>query len=241
MSQYLVKSENIENGKFYVTSDEARHISKAARHNTGDVIKIFDGKGLQYLAEISGISGDLVSGRIIEKIPFSKPKIKLTLCFGLVDKKTIENILNLCTQAGVYAFQPVITERVQSCDIKSWKKRHVKAKQIFISTCKQCERALLPKLYSPLNFDEALKKYDKGFICCLGNEGLKISKAFAKLEKKYEYTGEIAVFVGPVGDFTADEISSVDIAGLIKITLGKNILKTETACIAASSLILNLI
>jgi 16S rRNA (uracil1498-N3)-methyltransferase len=232
MSQYFTKKENIENDRFSVAGSQARHIIKSARHKRGDIIKIFDGEDFSYLARISEISNDLVSGKIVEKLKISKPKTELTLCFALAEKKALDNIFGFCTQIGVNAFQPIITQRVQGYDKKNWDKKASRARRIFVSTCKQCERAILPKLYPPLYFDQAIKRHNKGLIACLSNDSLKISKALGLLEGE----NNISVFVGPPGDFTSSEVNAARARGLIEVSLGDNVLKTEVACIVASAI-----
>lgn len=235
MSQYFVKKEDITSGKFIITGSEARHISKSARHRKGDIIRIFDGKGLLCLAEISDISVEQVSGKIIEQKKIPRPETKLTLCFALADKKATENIFDFCTQIGVYAFQPVITERVQGYEPENYAKKSKRTERILISSSKQCERAYIPKLYPPLDFSKAVKKYPPGFIACLEYNLPKLAKAVCLLRSKKD----ISIFVGPPGDFTAGEISLADKAGLVKISLGDNVLKTEVACMVACSVALN--
>ncbi len=229
MPQYLAR---MQNKKFFVEGDEAHHLSGVARAQVGDVIKIFDGNGKKFEGLISAVSKKIVEGDVTAQIPARAQKRNLTLCFAPVSRAALEEVLDKCTQVGVYAFQPVITERTEHDILKKLDNKIERWNSIILSAVKQCETSCLPKIYPPIKFNEALKKYPHGYFAYEKEEQNTFDISALQEEK------DIAVFIGPVGGFSEAEARAASAAGLKTITLGANIMRAETACIAASVLLL---
>jgi len=229
MPQYLAK---ITDKKFFIDGDEARHLSAVSRAQAGDVIKIFDGTGGQFEAKINLLNKKNIEGEILKILPVRVQKRKLTLCFAPVSRAALEEVLDKCTQTGVYAFQPVITERTEHDILKKLDNKIERWSSVILSAVKQCETPLIPKIYAPLKFADALKKYPRGYFAYEKETQNALSLAALKEEK------EISVFIGPVGGFTDGEARQAAQSGLKTITLGANIMRAETAAVAASVLLL---
>ena len=108
MPQYLA---DIKEKEFFILNEEARHLTRVARHQEGDEIRVFDGKGKQFTARITRVQKDFVRGDLLEPIPLKKSALSLQLCFAPTSRNTLEEVLDKCTQLGVSSFQPISTRR----------------------------------------------------------------------------------------------------------------------------------
>lgn len=227
MSQYLAK---INAGQFVIDNEEeARHLCQVMRAVIGDKVKLFDGMGGKFEGEIVVAYKKTIEGKVVSTLPVRAQKRRLTLCFAPLSRAAVEEMLDKCTQTGVFAFQPVITERTEHDVLKKWDSKLERWNAIILAAVKQCECAFVPQIYAPIKFSEALQKYPSGFF------------AYEKEERAQALPSggeDTAVFIGPVGGFTEDEARAAASAGLKTITLGANIMRAETAAIAASVLLL---
>ena len=233
MPQYFITPDRIRAWMFSAAEDESRHITRAARKRVGDEIEIFDGMGNRYLAVI-GDAGDIVSGKIIKKLDSPVYKTRLVLCFAPVSRTAAEAIIEHCTEAGVAAFQPVITERAQFDWAESWPEKAVRFKTLMTAACKQCGRASLPELLKPRKFDDLLGEPGPAVIASGGTD-----QNFGAISSGLAGSPAIKVFIGPEGGFTKGEMEYAAEKAVKSFSLGRYTLRAETAALAASVVILD--
>jgi 16S rRNA (uracil1498-N3)-methyltransferase len=221
MPQYLA---DINNDVFTLSKGEARHL-RVARIRVGEEIKVFDGRGGKYLAKLEISTDKAASGRIVAPILYTLPKRELVLCFCAVSRPATEDLLDKCTQAGVYAFQPVISARSDKDLLKKWDAKKERWQHILVSACKQCETPRIPLILPPLSFDEAIVSIMPAIICYEGEHKTTILEAVEKVKK----ASTLGLFIGPEGGFTEDEIKKAFSFKVTPVTLGGNILRAETA------------
>lgn len=232
MPQYYIPAENIRNGEFLAGPDEANHIAKAARARAGDEIEIFDGKGGRYRAVLTAVARDGVKGTVGEPLPSPEYRTRLTLCFAVVARPALEDILEHCTEAGVDVFQPVMASRVQFDLFSDWERRVPRMNQVILAAAKQCGRGLLPEIRKPEKLDDMILA---GGPCVFAAaEG----KSPDEAAKTLAGAPGIKVFVGPEGGFTRGEMEFAASNGAAFMNLGLYTLRAESACLAASSAIL---
>ena len=245
MPQYFINQIAIKNNKFEADIDESRHIMKVARHRIGDEIKIFDGEGKRYLASIDLYERKRVSGSIKSEIIPLIYKTKITLCFAPTQKTAVEEILEHCTETGISSFMPIITDRTQgrvkiSCApggrgnyLDKWSRKKERFKQIILSASKQSERAFIPKLLEPQTFEDSFEGETIVFFASPDGDLLKNCKV------DFNSLKTAKLIVGPEGGFTPNEIAFAKSKKAVFIKISKHILRSETAAIAASALLLN--
>ena len=233
MPQYFIAPDSIRDGSFSAGEEESRHITRAARKRVGDEIKIFDGNGNRYLAVIEE-AGDNVSGKIKKKLDSPGYKTRLVLCFAPVSRTAAEAIIEHCTEAGVAAFQPILTERAQFDWLKSWPEKAKRFEQLMIAACKQCGRASLPELLKPQKFDDLLAEPGPAFIASGETD-----KSFDVISSELTGSSAIKVFIGPEGGFTPGEMAYAAKKGVKSFSLGRHTLRAETAALAASVVVLD--
>jgi 16S rRNA (uracil1498-N3)-methyltransferase len=237
MSQFFVLPEKIKNNRFVMDSDESHHILKVMRRTNGAKVTIFDGQGNKYLAEIEEIKNRLLHGRILETIASPDYKIRLNLCFSVVSKPSIDFILKHCTEIGVHSFQPVISERTQFKIDKNWETKTERFRKIFISACKQSGRAKLPQIMASKKFYKLFKDASFTIVACQDRNAVSPIDIAVKNKDR----SDINLIIGPEGGFSLSEIEFAREHGAVFFSLGKHTLRTEIACVAASSILLNLL
>ncbi|MDR0291521.1 MAG: 16S rRNA (uracil(1498)-N(3))-methyltransferase [Elusimicrobium sp.] len=227
MPQYQAE---IAGGKFIIKGGEARHLTGVMRAKNGDGIKIFDGVK-KYSAVIESAGKTLVQGSITGEIPLKLPPKNLTLCFSPVGRTETEEILDKGAQLGVRAFLPVITKRTEHDVSKKWDSKNDRWRAVILAAVKQCETSLIPQILPPQKFENALAAGD--IIAYEKETNTPLSKIISG--KK-----DIRIFIGPVGGFTEREIELALGRGAQTAALGVNIMRAETAALAAAAIALSL-
>ena len=208
----------------------------------GDRVAVLDNQGhlLTVMLRLSP-SGDRVMGEIrsIEAVE-SEPDTQVSLCFGLTKREKVELILQKGTEIGISSFRPFISSRtlVQTASFSA--KKHERWERIIREAAEQSRRGLLPVLHPPVGFTDCLARAKQDHQLCLlaweeaeagGTEELgSLVKANAG--------GSIAVFVGPEGGFSGDEVDAAKQLNTQVISLGKRILRMETAAIVFPAIVM---
>jgi len=244
--------ENIEGGAAIIDGSEAHHIKDVLRQKAGDKVFLFDGTGSEYEAEIAGFrqaaAGAEVELKIISKVARNaEPSVKIFLYQSLPRLKKFDFIVEKSTELGVCGIIPVISERSNfnlpsersSAKLGRWRK-------IALAAAKQCGRAFVPEVGDITKFEDAVKAVSKRQKCGPAGEEISIipweSEEKTTLKDILRAPGRILssvnLFIGPEGGFSTGEIELASSAGIIPVSLGKRILRTETAPIAVISNIL---
>lgn len=237
MPRFFVENDNIKDNIITLYGDDARHISRVLRSKPGDMLTVCDGTGNDYEAEITEISEDNIKLEI-KKTTFteSEPMVKITLFQGLPKGEKMELIIQKCVELGVFSIIPVNTERcIVKLDAKKEKKKIERWQKISESAAKQSGRGIIPEIGNVITFSEALKKaadMDMAMIPYELEQDRGI-KAFLDEYKKFENKKTLGIFIGPEGGFSAEEIEKAVSSGVVPVTLGKRILRTETAGLTA--------
>ncbi len=231
-------SDNIENDIITLSEEDSKHLAKVLRAQVGEIINICDGCGTEYKAEICEISSKSVKSKIIEKyLSKTEPKVKVTIFQGLPKGQKIELIIQKCVEIGAFEFVPVETVRsVVKLNEDKGKGKEERWNKISMEAAKQSERGIVPKVYSPITFDKAIeiaKNYDLAIIPYEKQE-----ESDLKLFLKDKSPEKIAIFIGPEGGFEEQEIKKAIDCGIKPVSLGKRILRTETAPLTALSVIM---
>lgn len=238
MPQFFVNPSQISLPAFDITDDEAAHILRAARLRSGDEITVFDGRGRRALAVIESAERDSLRCRVIRPLPSPEPPVSIQLCFAVVSRPAVEEIIDSCTQLGVHSFQPVLTKRCERGFAARWDSKSERLGMIALSACKQSMRGRVPDLLPPAEFSALLASSVPSLIAWEKDGANSVRKAMESLAS-VESPRPLRVFVGPEGGFEEGEIASALSAGFLPVTLGQYILRAQTACACAVSQILS--
>lgn len=237
LHRFFVLPERIPD-KEVVLGEEAHQIRDVLRLKVGEHIIVLDNKGAEYEVELTEVRKDEVKGQVVEKREATgEPGVRITLYQSILSREKFEWVLQKCTEVGVASFVPVVTERsvVQDSGIKA--NRLARWRRIIQEATEQSHRGRLPELVQPVRFEdvlEGLDGFDMSLIASPGAKGMSLRDCL----KGPVTAGTVALFVGPEGGFTKDEVRQLCGSGAVVFSLGKRILRTETAAVVASSVIL---
>lgn len=214
--------------------DEAHHATAVARRKEGDHIRVFDGKGRQYMARIDRVQKKFVRGTLLSPCQVQRMPLSLELCFVPNSRVGLEDVLDKCTQLGVSSFRPILSERSEYDVLKKWDGKNDRWFQIMISACKQCDTPFVPQILPPARFSEIVQESKPSLLAYEAEQTHTLSWGMAQLQ----HPKAVRVFVGPAGGWTSEEVSLAASHNVLPVTLGINILRAETACIAVAAKLL---
>jgi len=231
MEHYYTPKENISGSNLLIKGNEAKHLAKVLRKEKGNEIHVTDGMGNLYSCSIESIKNNEILCSIKEKQKdLNEPSIKLTAYISLLKNPSrFEFAIEKLTELGVYEIQPIITEHV----ISKEKDKSSRWQSIALSAMKQSQRCYLPIVKSPVTFEEAVKSCNSELKLIAHEKAILTSRPPLLKER-----GSVALAIGPEGGFTDEEILLAEENKLKVISLGKRKYRSETAAIAAASLIL---
>jgi 16S rRNA (uracil1498-N3)-methyltransferase len=238
MDRFFVGQESLRDREIIIKGPQAHQISKVLRKKVGEHIIVLDNLGTEYEIELQTIGKEKVTGQIKEKRKAAgEPATEITLYQSLLSREKFEWVLQKCTEVGVKRFVPVKTSRSivrqESINANKIKRR----KQIIQEAAEQSGRGRIPQLEQTIKFEDAITKlddFDHKFMAHTQAEG----KGLRQCLKGTKKNKRIALFVGPEGGFTENEVQSAKNNNIVLINFGRRILRTETAAVVASSLIL---
>ncbi len=230
MELFYTSTEHIDlkTQRLVIDGDEFHHLVRVLRKKEGERILVTDGNGLRCEVRISDVGKTLLKGDILNHTRLDLPKTGVTVALSLLKApQRFELFLEKSTELGVSSIIPMITARTLS--LSSTEKVQGKLnrwKTIMLSAARQSKRYYLPQLNDPLSFKKviALQGYDLKLIPYEGSEtppGVQCS------QKKTLF------LIGGEGGFTVSEVEDAESAGFCEISLGRTILRAETAGIFA--------
>lgn len=243
MHKFFTSKELINENIAKIIGDDVKHIMKVLRLTSGEEVILNNCEGREYLAKIDVVNKQEVILNIIESIEGSNESdIKITLYQGLPKSQKMDLIVQKGTELGIYEFKPVITSRVD-VKLKGEFKKLDRLNRISLEAAKQSKRSIVPKVLDPMNFEDVLEEIESLDLMLVpyeNAEGFGIKTLINNMKKQGANLSNIktvGILVGPEGGFEEEEIIKLKDKGAHIITLGKRILRTETAGFVASSLI----
>ncbi|HCJ66281.1 MAG TPA: hypothetical protein DHV62_02880 [Elusimicrobia bacterium] len=249
MTQFFVFKENINGNIIKIVKDEARHLFCILRKKVGEQIQVFDGSGGIYQVRVEKINQSVVETKILSKISFPEPKFKLHLFPAILKNLKMDYLIQKVVELGVEEITPLITKNtVVYLNSQASRSKVSRWQKIALNAVKQSGGARLPLINLPLDFSEAIEKLNpgqKGGINLIFWEKEKknnLREFFSTLRSplstiNYQLSA-INLFIGPEGSFSKEEISQTKKYNFIPIGLGGHILRSETAAIVATTLVL---
>lgn len=217
-----------------IDGEDGRHISRSLRMRIGEALTVSDGRGFDYDGEIEEISGDTVTVRLFRQYKNeSEPTLRVTLYPGMPKGDKLELVVQKSTEMGACGITPVLTDRsVSRPDAKSAAKKQERLQRIALEAAKQSGRGAVPEIGAMMSFKEAVRSAKGTKILFYEGGGLPLSKCLPAEET------EVSVFIGPEGGFAPEEVEFAKENGVVTATLGPRILRTETAPLAALSILM---
>jgi 16S rRNA (uracil1498-N3)-methyltransferase len=223
--------DEVHNHHAELVGEEARHLSHVLRVEAGQKYEISDNSNV-FLAEVEMARKERIVFRTLEKLPVSDPAVRVTLLASLIKFDHFEMILEKATELGVATIVPVEAIRTERGLERAAEKRLARWRRIVLESSQQSRRARLPELTAPVDLAEALKQ-EAGVRLFLDEErsGVPI---LVGLDGKPD---TVALLIGPEGGWTDSERGAAKAAEWISVSLGPQILRAETAAIAAMAVL----
>lgn len=232
MNQFFVEPGQIREKKIFITGKDVNHIKNVLRMKIGEELSVSNGcDGKEYRGIIEEFTDDAVVCALafVKEDGVELPS-KVYLYQGLPKADKMELIIQKAVELGVYEIIPVATKRaVVKLDEKKSKSKITRWQAISEAAAKQSKRAIIPNVADVLSFKEALKECQKAKVKVIPYELAEGMDKTKEIISDLKPGQEVAIFIGPEGGFDDAEIEAAIEAGVIPVTLGKRILRTETA------------
>ncbi len=228
MHRFYIDSVEQNSKKAFISADEAKHAHKVLRLKKADQVIAFDGKGNQYKGVLESINSQTAIIEIQESEHVEKQEPKIILAAAMPKQSKFDDIVDKATQLGVDLLIPLITQRtIVKIDLLKQKDKIARWQRIAVEAAKQCGCLYVPQVAPIHTFEQIANntdKYELTIIAALDDNVVLIRDVLKKHKPK-----DILVFIGPEGDFTKREIGFARKLGAIAVSLGKNVLRCETA------------
>ena len=229
MHRFFADERGVVQGAAYLNAEDAGHALRVLRLESGDEVELVCAPA-RYRAKIDSTEGGEVRLRVIEKLRDTEARTRVTLYQGLPKADKMEFIVQKLVELGAYRIVPVALKRsVVHLDEKKAKARQARWQSIAEAAAKQSKRRIVPEVGAVCTLKEALeqtKQMDLKLIPYELSEGMMRTR---KLIESAAPGQEIGVFIGPEGGFEEAEVELAMQSGFMPVTLGKRILRTETA------------
>lgn len=248
MHRFLIAPESIKEDIVYISGEDLKHMLQVLRLKTGNHFLAFDGTGMEYEIELISIEKGCAKGKLIKAYnPGTEPKTEVILFQGLPKSDKMEWVIQKTVELGISKIVPIITQ----FSVRQKTDRNISGKlqrwnRISKEACKQSGRVLIPEVTSPVEFSKALGMWrdiildgPKGLaVFCYENEGKKCLKDLFNCYNINDIK-TVGIFIGAEGGFSEEEIQLAKQEDITPVGLGKRILRTETAAVAALSIIMH--
>ena len=233
MQRFFVEPHQIDEAahQIHIIGTDVNHISNVLRMKQGEEVWISDGGQKEYRCAIEAFSADEVLLHIIyaQEPDYELPS-RIYLFQGLPKADKMELIIQKAVELGAYEIIPVETKRcVVKLDGKKAAKKVERWQQIAESAAKQSKRMLIPEVKRPMSWKEALALAKELDVLLIPYELARGMKETRKILSEIVPGQSVGIFIGPEGGFEEEEVAAAMEAGVKPVTLGKRILRTETA------------
>ena len=233
MSKFFVNAQQIdtESKNICIVGEDVNHMKNVLRASVGSQVTLCDGEGFDYLGTITQIEKNKILVSYEDKIACdTEPQYAITLYQGVAKGERMDQLIQKCVELGITRIVPVLCNRtvVKFHSEKDAVSKVERWQKIAGEAAKQCNRGVIPEVCMPVGFSEAIAQAKDTPIKLIPYEEEKentIKQFISSLEKP----DETAYFIGPEGGFAPEEVALACDNGFTPITLGKRILRTETA------------
>ena len=237
MTRFYVEPEFIEENHIAITdAEDIHHFHKVLRGKKGDEVVISDGISYEYDCVVTDISKERIDLDISSKREFaSEPALDVTLYQGVPKGSKMDDVIRKCIEVGVKKVVPVKTDRVDVSEKGSnMKNRLIRWRKIAKEASKQCQRGVIPEIRDYVTNEEMYQELSDYDLVVWPYELEKSTTIKERLRGKRPKT--VALIIGPEGGFSDAEAEAL--SRYQAVTLGKTTLRTETAGVAALSMIM---
>ena len=237
MARFYVPQPQIEKGVLKVEGEEVKHIRKVLRLKAGDEITVFDGLGKEFEGTIveEGLSSVVIRIQNVYSSKRDSP-LEVTLAQSLLKGEKMDYLIQKATELGIQEIIPFLSSRsVPLLEKPRRLKRHHRWERIAIEASKQCGRGVVPKIESLQDYSDMLRMASPNTLRLIlwEREGIKLKEILERSKERKK----IFFIIGPEGGFSQGEVEEAKRAEFIPVTLGRRILRAETASLCFLSIL----
>jgi len=241
MPKYFFDPNQLQGDTITLDCDTAHHLIHVLRVAPGELIVLCDGAETDYFAKIELVNSKktFVVCKITEHVPcLTEPETRVTLYQGLPKGDKLDIIIQKCVELGIAGIVPVETAR-SVVRIKKEAKKTVRHQRIAMSAASQSMRGIIPTVGNAVTLKDALLHQNSAHLTLVAYE--EETRSLKSALKEHASPSHINIWVGPEGGFEKEEIVALTSQGAIPVSLGKRILRTETAAISMLAQVLCLV
>jgi len=233
MRRFLVNKKNFNNNKVVIDGIEHNHLKNVLRLNEGEQVVVVCNDEYDYICEIEKITKGDTTLRVVDKVINNyNPKINVTVFQALTKHDNMSLIVQKLTELGISDFVPFESKFITSKDKGN---KQDKLQIISNQSIKQCKRSKAMNVHKTLLFNELIAEITNYDVVIFANE----TETTQNLENiKLSRDMRVAIIIGSEGGFSEEECNKISSTGAKSISLGKRILRAETASIALASVIM---
>ena len=231
MRRFFVNPTDVASGSVIIRTEEANHIKNVVRMQVGDEFIALDGTGADYFCRITNIGKNIDADIIRREKNKAEPDIQITLYQAYPKLAKMNEIVQKAVELGAVSVVPFLSVRC----VKRPTGQGAKLSRVAICAVKQCGRSILPSVPDVQSFDDAIalmRRHDQLLVCWEEEQDVLLQQALSA------DATDIGVVIGPEGGFEHGEIEAMRKIGGTSVSLGRRIMRTETAGIAVLSAIL---
>jgi 16S rRNA (uracil1498-N3)-methyltransferase len=236
MHRFYLAPEACLGENLTLAGSEAHHAVHVLRLRRGEQLILLDGAGVERVCEVTQTAKSIINLHVLQRRSVPPLPYQLTLVQAIPKGKLFEAIVQKATELGVSRVVPLLSERVIThLDGSDAIQKTKKWQGVALEAIKQCGSAWLPRVDAPLNIPQFLQQRNKFDLDLVGSlqpgsphPRVHLSE-FQQIHQRQP--SSVCVWIGPEGDFTPEELAAIQSAGALPITLGRLVLRTETAAL----------
>lgn len=241
MQRYFVSPKQMNEESIRILGEDAHHLIRVLRVKIGEQIIVSDGQGTEVLGKVTATDeSSVVVERVTELKTSGEPNVEVWIAQSLPKGDKFETVVQKCTELGASRIIPFISERtIVRYDEKKLQKRMERWRKIAKEAAEQSHRSAIPVIESPRNWKALLESVPStNALLCYEQERSKgIKTALQSLRAEAE-SQPMLIVIGPEGGLTEAEAKQAQEAGCVTVSLGRRILRTETAAMTALTCIM---
>jgi 16S rRNA (uracil1498-N3)-methyltransferase len=239
MRYFHVPKDQITGTSVRISGRELHHLVNVLRLREGDEITVLDGSGGVYEVLLTSCNRDAATGEIRDRWQARPPSVEIAVFVGLPKADKMDMIVQKATELGVSGIVPVVCRHsVLQLSAERTQQRVARWRQIAVEASKQSHRPFFPFVSDILSFEEAMENYQADLRLIFVARATRSIRGLKDVLKQNADARKVNIFIGPEGGLAEDEIHLALSAGAVPVSLGANVLRTETAAIAALAVVL---
>jgi 16S rRNA (uracil1498-N3)-methyltransferase len=237
--RFLIPDLDPDRGDAVLSAEEAHHLTRVLRLGIGDEVRVFDGRGQEYVARVKSTGRSAATVTLLNPVhEQAAPQVALRLVQSILKADAMESVVRDCVMVGVESIQPIVSERttVKTSTLPKAVKRW---RRVALASTKQCGRSTLATILEALSFDDWLRARgsETSFLlvepAVAGDDALTIRDLFERPAPE-----RASLVIGPEGGWTSAERVRAIENGCAPLSLGRLTLRAESVPLAATAALL---